>query len=79
MPEHYTRNTLEATKWCNRCGRPTQHAVSAGRIAHCLDCLLHEQIAAHAEKLRRGEVRPLRATLGYYPGDAPQPEQEKPK
>jgi len=38
MPEHYTRATESATRHCNRCGRPTQHAVSAGRIGRCLEC-----------------------------------------
>lgn len=37
MPEHYTLNTLEDTKWCNRCGKPTQHSVSGNRIGRCLE------------------------------------------
>jgi hypothetical protein len=37
MTEHYTRNTESATAWCNRCGRFTQHKVSDGRLAHCID------------------------------------------
>jgi ribosomal protein L44E len=36
-PHHHTRNTLETTKWCRTCGRYTQHAVSDGRLAHCLE------------------------------------------
>lgn len=36
MAEHFTQATEETTQWCNHCGRPTQHAVSAGRIGHCL-------------------------------------------
>jgi len=38
MAQHYTKNTLEATKWCNRCSRKTRHAVSGNRIGHCLEC-----------------------------------------
>jgi len=35
VSEHYTRNTESVTRWCNRCGRPTQHLVSAGRVGRC--------------------------------------------
>lgn len=71
MPEHYTAATLEDTKFCNKCGRPTQHAVSGNRIGHCLVCLLYQEIAEHAARLRRGGVVPLRRKLGYFPGDEP--------
>jgi hypothetical protein len=37
MPEHNTRNTESVTCWCNRCGRPTQHAVSDGRRGRCME------------------------------------------
>ncbi len=58
MPEHYTRNTLEATKWCNRCGRPTQHAVSGGRIGRCLE---HEAPQyTHAQLVRMGKEKKRR-------------------
>ena len=38
MTEHFTRNTEEATHWCNKCRSHTQHKVSAGKLAHCLQC-----------------------------------------
>lgn len=37
MPEHYTKNTLEATVWCNKCNRMTQHRVDGGRRGPCLE------------------------------------------
>lgn len=37
MSEHYTRNTLECTAWCNRCNRFTQHRVDHGRKGPCLE------------------------------------------
>ncbi len=37
MPHHYTRDTESDTKWCNRCSRHTQHAVSDGRIGRCME------------------------------------------
>lgn len=37
MTEHYTKNTLEITHWCNKCGRRTQHYVSDGRMGRCME------------------------------------------
>ena len=37
MTEHYTRNTEEATAWCARCQRMTQHRVDGGRKGPCID------------------------------------------
>jgi hypothetical protein len=37
MAEHYTRGTESVTRWCNACGRPTQHAVSGGRVGRCME------------------------------------------
>jgi hypothetical protein len=37
MTEHYTANTESVSKWCNHCGRNTQHGVSAGRVGRCLE------------------------------------------
>ena len=39
MPEHFTRNTLECTAWCNPCGGMTQHRVDDGRRGPCLACM----------------------------------------
>ena len=38
MTQHYTSNTLTASKWCNKCKRETQHSVSGHIIGHCLAC-----------------------------------------
>jgi len=37
MPEHYTKNTLETTAFCAKCGRFTQHRVDGGRKGPCID------------------------------------------
>jgi hypothetical protein len=37
MSEHHTKNTLEVTAFCNRCNKPTQHRVDAGRRGPCMD------------------------------------------
>jgi hypothetical protein len=39
MPEHYTKNTLQVTVWCNRCGKVTPHRVDDGRRGPCLTCV----------------------------------------
>jgi len=35
MSEHYTQSTESDLKYCPRCQRRTEHAVSAGRIGRC--------------------------------------------
>lgn len=37
MTEHYTTNTESVTRWCNRCGKPTQYKVSGGRVGRCTE------------------------------------------
>ena len=39
MGEHYTKNTLETTAYCGKCGEFTQHRVDGGRRGPCLQCL----------------------------------------
>ena len=39
MPEHYTKNTVEATVWCKRCGKETPHHIYDSRRGACLVCL----------------------------------------
>ncbi|HWQ03121.1 MAG TPA: hypothetical protein VNL38_01450 [Candidatus Nitrosotenuis sp.] len=37
MSEHYTSNTEAVSKFCNTCGRVTQHAVSGHRLGRCMN------------------------------------------
>ena len=37
MPEHYQKWVFETLAYCNTCRRITKHAVSGGRLAHCLE------------------------------------------
>jgi hypothetical protein len=39
MTQHYTKNTVEASSWCNPCGKDTPHAVFGGRVGSCLSCM----------------------------------------
>jgi hypothetical protein len=38
MPHHFTKSTVEASVWCNRCGRMTQWRIADGRRSYCLVC-----------------------------------------
>jgi hypothetical protein len=38
MPHHYTKATVEASVWCNRCGKETPWRIADGRRQFCLAC-----------------------------------------
>lgn len=38
-PHHFTKNTVAAQYWCNKCNANTMHRVDDGRISYCLICL----------------------------------------
>jgi len=40
MSEHFTKNTVEASAWCAKCQKRTQHRVDKGIVGPCLDCIL---------------------------------------
>jgi signal recognition particle subunit SEC65 len=54
MPEHYTKNTLECTVWCNPCGAMTQHRVDDGRRGPCLECIKKLDLKIVVERIRKG-------------------------
>lgn len=37
MIEHYTKGTISVRKWCNTCGKETEHSVSDGRLGRCVE------------------------------------------
>lgn len=45
-PEHYTKNTVEASIWCNKCGKHTMHRVDSGRRGPCKVCMANLEPAA---------------------------------
>ncbi len=50
MGQHYSRNTVSVSKWCNHCRRNTPHRVTDRRVNDCLECIArvereHEQRA----------------------------------
>ena len=62
MSEHYTKATTEAVTWCEKCWRETRHAVSGGRLAHCLEHYAPAETKAQQkrrEKREREAANPL--------------------
>jgi hypothetical protein len=55
VPEHYTRNTLGAPRWCNKCGRFTVHSVSDRRIGRCTEHESQPFTKAQLKKKERNE------------------------
>ncbi len=43
MSKHYTKNTISASKWCNKCHTFTQHRVDQGRLSYCLVCIASDE------------------------------------
>jgi hypothetical protein len=39
MPHHFTKTTVSATFWCNKCGKDTHHRVDYGRRGPCMACM----------------------------------------
>jgi len=51
MTEHFTRNTVSASFYCGKCGKPTAHRIDSGRKGPCLECIARlEQEHAKAVK-----------------------------
>lgn len=69
MTEHYTRNTLEVTAWCNRCARQTQHRVDAGRQGPCLEHTAPE--LTQEQKRRRDREARARLQPPLFPPRTP--------
>jgi hypothetical protein len=56
MPEHFTKTTLEASFWCNKCGKATMHRVDGGRRGPCFVCMaaLEKQPKRSAPAVQEG-------------------------
>jgi hypothetical protein len=39
MPEHFTRNTVMASVWCSKCGKPTMHRIDGVKRGPCMACM----------------------------------------
>ena len=66
MSEHYTRNTESVTKHCNRCGRPTQHRVSDGRIGRCMEHEAPKLSKAQEKRRAKAEKEARNPLLDFF-------------
>jgi ribosomal protein L44E len=41
MSHHYTKNSVEASHWCNVCRKETMHRIDDGRLGPCQE--LHQK------------------------------------
>jgi hypothetical protein len=39
MSQHFTRRTVSAAAYCNKCGKQTQHRIDDRRLGPCLECI----------------------------------------
>lgn len=39
MTQHYQRNVVEASAWCQRCRKNTMHRIHGVKLGPCLVCL----------------------------------------
>lgn len=39
MPHHFTKNTVSASFWCNKCGKETLHRIDGNRRGPCYTCM----------------------------------------
>ncbi len=65
MAWHYTQGTESVTKWCNRCSRHTQHAVSGNRVGRCLEHSAPE--LTHAQQKSRARQDHQRKNPSLFP------------
>jgi formylmethanofuran dehydrogenase subunit E len=49
-PQHYTKNTVEASIWCNACGKKTAWRIADGRRQYCIVC--YEKKRPNTEKAK---------------------------
>jgi hypothetical protein len=44
MGQHYTRDTIEVSAHCGKCGKMTPHTVSDRRLGYCIPCYDKPQV-----------------------------------
>lgn len=56
MPQHYTKNTVEASIWCNKCRSMTQWRILGSKRAYCIPC--HDQPTPAKVEAPKPETQP---------------------
>jgi hypothetical protein len=72
VSEHYPKSTESVTRWCGKCARQTQHAVSAGRVGRCMEHAAPAETKAQARRREKAERARRNPTLF----DSPAPQRE---
>lgn len=54
MTQHFTRNTVSATFYCNKCKRPTPHRIDDRRRGPCLSCIA--RLTAESEERKQQPI-----------------------
>lgn len=66
MGKHETSNTVSVSKYCRKCETFTQHAVSAHRVTHCLDCLDRQERQIAERKAKEEAKGPVAKQGGLF-------------
>lgn len=57
MSEHYTRNTVSAWLWCDKCRKMTEHRVDDGRRGPCLEHSVPiKEVKPVEDKTKQGDL-----------------------
>jgi hypothetical protein len=51
MPEHFTRNTVMASVWCSKCGKPTMHRIDGVKRGPCMVCMETSTVPAQPKPI----------------------------
>ena len=57
MTEHYPTNCCEASAWCPKCQKRTQHRVDKGIVGPCMACIAKYDNQVQAEVFDLDELR----------------------
>lgn len=68
MPQHYPKNTVEASIWCSKCNKETPWRIADGRRQYCLNCYQKHPIDNISKKA--GEME-REAPLFFGTGENP--------
>ena len=56
MPHHFNKATVEASCWCNKCGKETPWRIADGRRQYCITCYERPKEAKVAEPAKTGDL-----------------------
>lgn len=73
MPEHYTKDTVQAAAYCKPCCKQTMHRIDDGRLGPCMECMAKRE-KEHADRKSRPE--PKQANL-FQAAVLPSPTEEQ--